>query len=196
ATQRPSVDIITGVIKTNIPSRIAFSLQSGIDSKTIINTVGAEKLLGKGDMIFFPTGTSAMPRLQASYATDEEIRAVIEYTIKNNTANYDAAVESAIDEEQQEADSVGGFVGGSGVPQAREALDSLFKVALKTVMQNGGASTSYLQRRLAIGYSRAAKIIDQMTDKGYIAQANGSKQRKILISPEEFREQFGEEYDS
>ena len=196
ATQRPSVDVITGVIKTNIPSRIAFSLQSGIDSKTIINTVGAEKLLGKGDMIFFPTGTSAMPRLQASYATDDEIRAVIEYTIKNNTSNYDSAVENAMEEDQQESDAAGGFVGGSGVPQAREALDSLFKVALKTVMQNGGASTSYLQRRLAIGYSRAAKIIDQMTDKGYIAQANGSKQRKVLITPEEFREQFGEDYDS
>ena len=195
ATQRPSVDIITGVIKTNIPSRIAFSLQSGIDSKTIINTVGAEKLLGKGDMIFFPTGTSAMPRLQASYATDEEIRAVIEYTIKNNPSNYDDAVENAMNEEQGEADA-SGFVGGSGVPQARDELDSLFKVALKTVMLNNGASTSYLQRRLAIGYSRAAKIIDQMTDKGYIAQANGSKQRKILITPEEFREQFGEEYDS
>ncbi len=195
ATQRPSVDIITGVIKTNIPSRIAFSLQSGIDSKTIINTVGAEKLLGRGDMIFFPTGTSAMPRLQASYATDEEIRAVIDYTIKNNPASYDETVENAMNEEQVESDSVG-FSGGSGVPQPREELDSLFKVALKTVMLNNGASTSYLQRRLAIGYSRAAKIIDQMTDKGYIAQANGSKQRKILITPEEFREQFGEEFDS
>ena len=196
ATQRPSVDIITGVIKTNIPSRIAFSLQSGIDSKTIINTIGAEKLLGKGDMIFFPTGTSAMPRLQASYATDEEIRAVIDYTIKNNTANYDSSVESAMEEEQAETESSGGFVGGGGVPQTRDVLDAYFKEALKTVMQNGGASTSYLQRRLAIGYSRAAKIIDQMTDKGYIAQSNGSKQRKILITPEEFRELFGEEYDS
>ena len=195
ATQRPSVDVITGVIKANIPSRVAFSLQSGIDSKTIIGTVGAEKLLGRGDMIFFPTGTAAMPRLQASYASDEEIRAVIDYTIKNNPATYDSTVENQINEEQQETDA-SGFVGGGGVPQAREALDALFKDALKTVMQNGGASTSYLQRRLAIGYSRAAKIIDQMTDKGYIAQANGSKQRKILITPDEFREQFGEEYDS
>ncbi len=195
ATQRPSVDIITGVIKNNIPSRVAFSLQSGVDSKTIINTVGAEKLLGRGDMIFYPTGTSSMPRLQASYASDEEIKAVIEYTIKNNPASFDMAVESAMNEEQAEPDAVG-FSGGSGVPQARESVDALFKVALKTVMQNGGASTSYLQRRLAIGYSRAAKIIDQMTDKGYIAQANGSKQRKIIITPEEFKEQFGEDYDS
>ena len=119
----------------------------------------------------------------------------IDYTIKNNPSSYDSTVENQINEEQQETDS-SGFVGGGGVPQAREALDALFKDALKTVMQNGGASTSYLQRRLAIGYSRAAKIIDQMTDKGYIAQANGSKQRKILITPDEFREQFGEEYDS
>lgn len=195
ATQRPSVDIITGVIKNNIPSRIAFSLQSGIDSKTIINTVGAEKLLGKGDMIFFPTGTSALSRLQASYATDEEIDEVIAYTIKNNPASYDMAVENAISEEPAESDT-SGFRGGEGVPQARDTLDVFFKDALKIVMQNGGASTSYLQRRLAIGYSRAAKIIDQMTDKGYIAPANGSKQRKIIITPEEFKEQFGEDFDS
>lgn len=195
ATQRPSVDIITGVIKNNIPSRIAFSLQSGIDSKTILNTVGAEKLLGKGDMIFYPTGTAVLSRLQASYATDDEIDAVIAYTIKNNPASYDMAVETAISEEPAESDA-SGFKGGEGVPQARDTLDVFFKDALKLVMQNGGASTSYLQRRLAIGYSRAAKIIDQMTDKGYIAQANGSKQRKIIITPEEFKEQFGEDFDS
>ena len=195
ATQRPSVDIITGVIKNNIPSRIAFSLQSGIDSKTIINTVGAEKLLGRGDMIFAPTGTSAMPRLQASYASDEEIRAVIDYTIKNNEANYDEAVERAMEQDQSEQDT-GGFNGGDGVPPQRDTVDSYFKTAVKIVMQNGGASTSYLQRRLSIGYSRAARIMDQMGDKGYIAPASGSKLRKVLITPEQFREEFGEDFDS
>ena len=196
ATQRPSVDIITGVIKNNIPSRIAFSLQSGIDSKTIINTVGAEKLLGRGDMIFAPTGTSAMPRLQASYASDEEIKAVIEYTIKNNEASYDESVEKAMDQEQSDGETSVSFNGGDGLPPQKDTLDSYFKVAVKIVMQNGGASTSYLQRRLSIGYSRAAKIMDQMSDKGYIAPANGSKQRKILITPEQFREDFGEDFDS
>lgn len=196
ATQRPSVDIITGVIKNNIPSRIAFSLQSGIDSKTIINTVGAEKLLGRGDMIFYPTGTSAMPRLQASYASDEEIRAVIEYTIKNNEANYDEAVEKAMEQDQSEPDSVGGFNGGDGVPPQKDISDPYFKTAVKIVMQNGGASTSYLQRRLSIGYSRAARIMDQMGDKGYIAPSNGSKTRKILITPEQYKEEFGEDFDT
>lgn len=196
ATQRPSVDIITGVIKNNIPSRIAFSLQSGIDSKTIINTVGAEKLLGRGDMIFYPTGTSAMPRLQASYASDEEIKSVIDYVIKNNDANYDESVERDMNQDPSEPDSVGGFNGGDGVPPQRESVDEYFRTAVKLVMQNGGASTSYLQRRLSIGYSRAARIMDQMSDKGYIAPSNGSKLRKILITPEQFKEEFGVDYDA
>ena len=196
ATQRPSVDIITGVIKNNIPSRIAFSLQSGIDSKTIINTIGAEKLLGRGDMIFHPTGTAAQKRLQASYASDDEIKSVIDYVIKNNEANYDESVEHDMNQDPSEADSVGGFNGGDGVPPQREAVDQYFKTAVKIVMQNGGASTSYLQRRLSIGYSRAARIMDQMSDKGYIAPSNGSKLRKILITPEQFREEFGEDFDS
>lgn len=194
ATQRPSVDIISGVIKNNVPSRIAFSLQSGIDSKTILNSVGAEKLLGQGDMIFAPTGTSATPRLQASYASDDEIRAVIEYDKKYNPSNYDDAVNSAINAEQMAEESAG-FSGGDGVPPQRDTVDNYFKTAVKLVMMNGGASTSYLQRRLSIGYSRAARIMDQMEDKGYIAPTTGSKIRKVLITPDQFREEFNEEYD-
>ena len=197
ATQRPSVDIITGVIKNNIPSRIAFSLQSGIDSKTILNSVGAEKLLGQGDMIFSPTGTSAMPRLQGAYATDDEIKAVIDYVKKNNTANFDETVNNIINSEQPATvDEVGGGAGFADAPPPRDSVDSYFKTAVKLVMANGGASVSYLQRRLSIGYSRAARIIDQMEDKGYIAPTTGSKLRKVLITPEQFREDFGEEYDS
>ncbi len=194
ATQRPSVDIISGVIKNNVPSRIAFSLQSGIDSKTILNSVGAEKLLGQGDMIFAPTGTSATPRLQAAYASDEEIKAVIDYDIKYNNANYDETVNNIINSEPQAgADEVGGSGGGDGVPKS--GVDEYFKTALKLVMQNGGASVSYLQRRLSIGYSRAARIVDQMEDKGYIAGATGAKVRKVLITPDQFRQEFGEEYN-
>ncbi len=194
ATQRPSVDIISGVIKNNVPSRIAFSLQSGIDSKTILNSVGAEKLLGQGDMIFAPTGTSATPRLQAAYASDEEIKAVIDYDIKYNNANYDEAVNNIINQEAQSAaDEVGGS-GGDGMPP-KGGVDEYFKTALKLVMQNGGASVSYLQRRLSIGYSRAARIVDQMEDKGYIAGATGAKVRKVLITPDQFRQEFGEEYN-
>ena len=196
ATQRPSVDVITGVIKNNIPSRVALSLQSGIDSKTILNTVGAEKLLGAGDMIFAPTGTSAWPRLQGAYATDDEIRAIIDYDIQNNTSSFDEAVMSAMDAEQTAPDSVGGG-GATFVDSApTKKVDSYFKIAIKHVMLNGGASVSYLQRRLSIGYSRAAKIIDDMEDRGFIAPATGAKVRKVLITPEQFREEFGEEYDS
>ena len=195
ATQRPSVDIITGVIKNNIPSRVAFSLQSGIDSKTIINTVGAEKLLGRGDMLFNPTGTSVMPRLQASYATDDEIQKIIDYVKHNNIAKYDESIENAINAEQLSADDSGAGMGGDFVPQ-KDVVDGYFKTAVKICLQNGGASTSYLQRRLSIGYSRAAKIIDQMEGKGYIGRATGSKPRPMLITPEQFEQEFGESIDS
>lgn len=196
ATQRPSVDIISGVIKNNVPSRIAFSLQSGIDSKTILNTVGAEKLLGQGDMLFSPTGTSTMPRLQAAYASDEEIKAVIDYDKKYNKACYDETIQSAIDAEQVvEESSIGGF-GGFEEPPQRDSVDSYFKTAVKLVMANGGASVSYLQRRLSIGYARAARIVDQMEDKGYIAASNGSKLRKVIITPEQFAQDFGEDFNN
>ena len=197
ATQRPSVDIISGVIKNNVPSRIAFSLQSGIDSKTILNTVGAEKLLGQGDMLFSPTGTSTMPRLQAAYASDEEIKAVIDYDKKYNKASYDSNIESAINAEQVIDDSNAGAFGGTfdEVPK-KIPTDSFFKTAVKLVMANGGASTSFLQRRLSIGFARAGRIIDQMEEKGYIAASNGSKLRQILITPEKFAEDFGEDFNS
>ena len=196
ATQRPSVDIITGVIKNNIPSRIAFSLQSGIDSKTILNAVGAEKLLGQGDMIFAPTGTSATPRLQAAYASDDEINSVIEYVKRNNVSNFDETVDNIINSEQPTTtDEVasGGFV---DAPLPKGNLDPYFKTAVKLVFANKGASVSYLQRRLSIGYSRAAKIIDQMEDKGYVGPPTGAKLRQILVTPEQFREDFDEDIQS
>ncbi len=193
ATQRPSVDIISGVIKNNVPSRIAFSLSSGIDSKTILNTVGAEKLLGQGDMLFSPNGTSSMPRLQAAYCTDDEIKAVIEYDKQNNAANYDDAVSCSINAEPVANADANGQINDAPPPKE---LDQYFKIAVKYVMQNGSASTSYLQRRLSIGYSRAAKIMDQMEDRNYIAPANGQKFRKVLITPDQFKEDFGEDFDS
>ncbi len=191
ATQRPSVDIITGVIKNNIPSRVAFRLQSGIDSKTILNSVGAEKLLGAGDMILSSTETSATPRLQASYATDEEIKSVIDYIKANNVSSYDETVDSIINSEQPEG-SEGGAGGFVDAPLPKD-LDPYFKEATRLVMLNNGASTSYLQRRLSIGYSRAAKIIDQMQDKNFIGPPSGAKLRQILLTPEQFREEFGED---
>lgn len=198
ATQRPSVDIVTGVIKANVPSRIAFNVQSGIDSKIIINTVGAEKLLGQGDMLFAPTGTSVISRLQASYASNEEIAAVIDYCKKNNDAGYDESIQKCFDEQDIPVDDA---AIGDGKPvfidaPSKDKVDEYLKTAVKMVMMQGYASISYLQRRLAIGYARAAKIIDQMEDRGYVAPATGAKQRKVLITPEQFREAFGENFNT
>jgi len=193
ATQRPSVDVMSGVIKNNVPSRVAFSLASSFDSKTIIGTTGAENLLGQGDMLFSPNGTSVIQRLQAAYCTDEEIKRVIDYDIKNNKANYDESAAAMINETAKSGE-YGGIRGGDDMPPQKE-LDSYFKIALKMFIQKGDASGSYLQRRLQIGYSRAAKIMDQLEDRGYIASANGSKVRKVLMTPEQFKEKFGEDVE-
>ena len=197
AVQRPSVDIITGVIKNNISSRFAFRLQSGFDSKTMLGTNGAEKLLGQGDMLMSLTESSAMPRLQAAYASDDEIKAVVEFVKTHNPSNFDEGAEKAfsLDPQASEDSGVegGGFV---DAPQSKGKVDEYFKIAVKSVMMCGSASVSYLQRRLSIGYSRAARIVDQMEEKGYIDPPTGAKTRKVLITPERFREDFGEEYNS
>ena len=197
AVQRPSVDIITGVIKNNISSRFAFRLQSGFDSKTMLGTNGAEKLLGQGDMLMSLTESSAMPRLQAAYASDDEIKAVVDFVKTHNPSNFDEMAEKAFNLDPQASDDVGnegtGFV---DAPQSKGKVDEYFKIAVKSVMMCGSASVSYLQRRLSIGYSRAARIVDQMEEKGYIDPPTGAKTRKVLITPERFREDFGEEYNS
>ena len=198
AVQRPSVDIITGVIKNNVPARFAFRLQSYVDSKTMLGTNGAEKLLGQGDMLMSLTDSSAMPRLQAAYATNDEIRAVVNFIKTHNVSCFNDEADTDINNpQQQETSGVGGIeTGGFSDPQTDTKLDVFFKAAVKSVMMAGSASISYLQRRLGVGYSRAAKIVDQMEAKGYIAPATGAKTRKVLITPEQFREDFGEEYNS
>ena len=199
AVQRPSVDIVTGVIKNNVPARFAFRLQSYVDSKTMLGTNGAEKLLGQGDMLMSLTDSSAMPRLQAAYATNDEIRAVVEFIKNNNVSNFDEEVDRDINNPPQQETSGGEGLETDGFitpPTELGKLDVFFKSAVKSVMMAGSASISYLQRRLGVGYSRAAKIVDQMEAKGYIAPATGSKTRKVLITPEQFREDFDEEYNS
>ena len=196
AVQRPSVDIITGVIKNNISSRFAFRLQSGFDSKTMLGTNGAEKLLGQGDMLMSLTESSAMPRLQAAYASDDEIKAVVDFVKKNNPSHFDENAEKAFNLDPQSSDEVSSENSFVDAPQSKGKVDEYFKIAVKSVMMCGSASVSYLQRRLSIGYSRAARIVDQMEEKGYIAPPTGAKTRKVLITPEQFREDFGEEYNS
>lgn len=193
ATQRPSVDVISGVIKNNVPSRVAFSLASAFDSKTIIGTTGAENLLGQGDMLFAPSGTSVISRLQAAYCSDDEIKKVIDYVKDNNQSNYDDSVALSINSPLSKSGS-GASGSGIGMPPEKEA-DEYTVLALKLFIQRGEASTSYLQRRLSIGYGRASRIVDNLESKGYIAPASGAKVRKVLITAEQFKEKFGEDVD-
>ena len=194
ATQRPSVDVISGVIKNNIPTRVALSLASQNDSKTILNSMGgAEKLLGNGDLLFADNGTSVVERLQGGYCSEDEINSIVKYVIDNNESNFDETVEQAIEQTTSSKANDGSSNGDA--PQGKE-LDEYLKDALKMFIQRGVASGSHIQRKFQVGYSRAARIMDQLEEKGYIAPANGSKVRKVLITPEEFKIEFGEDVDS
>lgn len=171
ATQRPSVDVITGVIKANIPSRISFAVSSQIDSRTILDVSGAEKLLGKGDMLFNPVGESKPLRIQGAFISEEEVERVVEF-IKNQVGKSEYK-----EEIMQEINNT--------VENSNSNDDELLNEALKIVVENNQASTSLIQRKLRIGYNRAARIIEQMEEKGYISQRDGSKPRNVLISKEE-----------
>jgi len=173
ATQRPSVNVITGTIKANIPSRIALQVASQVDSRTILDQVGAEKLLGQGDMLFL-SGELAKPvRLQSAFISEEELKDVVEY-LKNQT---DAQELDSInlDEKEGSPDSFFGSIDDG------EEDDDLYEDAKQAVLEAGKASTSYLQRKLRIGYSRAARLIDILEEKGIIGPQQGSKPRDILL---------------
>lgn len=166
ATQRPSVDVITGVIKANIPSRIAFAVSSAVDSRTILDMGGAERLLGRGDMLFMPAGTSKPIRVQGAFVSDEEVQAVVDYVVSQQKAQYD---ESMIPTDEPEK-------------TFEEDTDELYDEAVKLVVEMQSASISMLQRRFRIGYSRAARIIDQMEARGVVGPPDGSRPRQVLIS--------------
>ncbi|MDF2606100.1 MAG: ftsK/SpoIIIE family protein [Bacillales bacterium] len=169
ATQRPSVDVITGLIKANVPTRTAFSVASQIDSRTILDTSGAEKLLGKGDMLFLANGSSKPVRLQGTFVSDDEIEKVVSFVRNQQKVEY------MFNQEH--------FINISSV--ASEDKDDLFKEACEFVVSQGSASTSMIQRRYRIGYNRAARLIDMMEDYGVISSANGSKARDVLISQDD-----------
>ena len=189
ATQRPSVDVITGLIKANIPSRIAFAVKSQIDSRTIIDTQGAEKLLGNGDMLYCPVGLSKPVRVQGCYVSDDEIERVIEFVTSQGDVKYDDAVIQEI--EINAAQSGGKKKGGAEVETESSASDSGFDddmtpKAIEAVVEAGMASTTLLQRKLKLGYARAARIIDELSEKGIIGPYEGSKPRKVLITKEQW----------
>jgi S-DNA-T family DNA segregation ATPase FtsK/SpoIIIE len=184
ATQRPSVDVITGLIKANISSRIALTVSSQIDSRTILDASGAEKLLGHGDMLYNPIGASKPVRVQGCFISDEEVEALCDFVKNQGESQYDEEIAKEIEAKAVQDKKSSPFEDdGDG-----EQLDVLFDKAVDIVLETGTASTSFLQRKLSVGYARGAKIIDQLEDKGIIGPANGSKGREILINRQQWLE--------
>lgn len=184
ATQRPSVDVITGLIKANISSRIALTVSSQIDSRTILDASGAEKLLGRGDMLYSPIGASKPIRVQGCFISDEEVESLCDFIKNQGESQYDDSIQKEIEAKAVQDKKSSPFEDdGDG-----EKLDSLFEKAVDVVLETGTASTSFLQRKLSVGYARGAKIIDQLQEKGIIGPANGAKPREILINRQQWLE--------
>lgn len=187
ATQRPSVDVITGTIKNNIPSRIAFKVTSQIDSRTILDESGAEGLIDKGDMLFNPVGVSKPKRVQGCLVDDEEVEKAVEFIKRNGDAEYDDTIAKEIERNAAAADSKNGGAGAAEDGMSGSD-DPMFTKAIEAVIEAGQASTSMLQRRLGVGYARAGRLIDQLAEKGVIGPFEGSKPRKVLMTRQEFLE--------
>lgn len=178
ATQRPSTDVITGVVKANIPSRISFAVSSSIDSRTILDMTGAEKLLGKGDMLFLPQGENTPIRVQGTFVSDEEIKAVVDYTISQQKARYDESL--TIETED--------LKGSTTMTEKDATEEPLYNEIVEFVVTQGKASASLLQRRFRLGYNRAARAIDLLEERGIIGPSNGSKPREVLVKLEKKEE--------
>lgn len=183
ATQRPSVDVITGLIKANISSRIALTVSSAIDSRTILDSSGAEKLLGMGDMLYSPIGSNKPLRVQGCYISDEEVEELCEFIKNQGESEYSEKIQKEIESKAAQDKTSTKFTDGG---ESGENLDPLFDDAVDVVLENGKASTSFLQRKLGVGYSRGSKIMDQMEDKHIIGPAEGAKPRKILINKQQW----------
>lgn len=185
ATQRPSVDVITGLIKANISSRIALTVSSQIDSRTILDTGGAEKLLGRGDMLYSPIGSTKPTRVQGCFISDEEVDDLCEFIRNQGESQYSDDIQKEIEAKAVQDKKSSPFADDDN---QGELLDALFEKAVDVVLETGTASTSFLQRKLSVGYARGAKIIDQLHEKGIIGPANGAKPREILITRQQWLE--------
>ncbi len=185
ATQRPSVDVITGLIKANMPSRVAFSVSSGVDSRTILDMVGAEKLLGKGDMLFYPQGYAKPARVQGAFVSDQEVSDVVDFWKNQTLGNIYA-------EDIEERIANMGTSGGESKASGGSAVDELFEKAGHLIIDKDKASIGMLQRALQIGFNRAARIMDQLCQYGVVGEEEGTKPRKILMSPEQFEQMLEE----
>ena len=182
ATQRPSVDVITGIIKANIPSRIAFAVSSQVDSRTILDQVGAEKLLGKGDMLFYPAGAPKPTRIQGAFIDDSEVEKVVDFIKSNGEATYSEDILETIENSNKTDKEL------SEEAQCDDDTDPLLMEAIDVVVETGQASTSFIQRKFKVGYARAGRIIDQMEERGVISGYQGSKPRQVLMTLERLAE--------
>ena len=182
ATQRPSVDVITGLIKANVPSRIAFAVSSQVDSRTILDTVGAEKLLGKGDMLFFPSGAPKPSRVQGAFVSDDEVEKIVDFVKSNGTATYSEDILESIENNNKTDKEL------AQEQTADDDTDPFLMDAIQTVVETGQASTSFIQRRFKVGYARAGRIIDQMEERGIISGYQGSKPREVLMTLDKLNE--------
>ncbi|MBR3163619.1 MAG: DNA translocase FtsK [Clostridia bacterium] len=181
ATQRPSVDVITGLIKANVPSRIAFAVSSQVDSRTILDSAGAEKLLGKGDMLFFPAGAPKPTRVQGAFVSDSEVEKIVDFVKSNGTANYSEDILESIENNNKTDKEL-------AESAEDDDTDPLLMEAIDLVVETGTASTSFIQRKLKVGYARAGRIIDQMEERGIISGYQGSKPRQVLMGIEKLQE--------
>ena len=189
ATQRPSADVITGLMKANIPSRIAFAVASSLESRIILDTTGAEKLVGRGDMLYFPLGTGKPQRVQGCLISDEEVAAVVGFIKQNSgSAEYSEEIIHEIEQHAAEKEKGSKGVGGSAPDEVGDDYDELLPAAIEVVVETGMASVSMLQRRLKLGYSRAARLVDQMEEKGVVGPFEGSKPRQVLITKDQWQE--------
>lgn len=173
ATQRPSVDVITGIIKANVPSRIAFAVSSGTDSRTIIDSNGAEKLLGRGDMLFLPMGQNKPTRVQGAFISDSEVEKIVSFVTEQQGADYQ--------ENMMPSDEV-------TTTNPAESQDELYQEVVEMVTEMESASISMIQRRFRVGYNRAARLIDELEANGIVGPSEGSKPRKVLVSSIEIEE--------
>lgn len=191
ATQRPSANVITGLMKANIPSRIAFSVASAMESRIILDTMGAEKLVGKGDMLYAPIGSGKPLRVQGCFVTDSEVEAVAEYVKENYVADYNQQVLEEIEKKAQQTGKKPASVSDPDPSDEELAGDEMLPAAVDVILETGQASVSMLQRRLKLGYARAARIVDEMEEKGIVGPFQGSKPRAILITKEQWQAKKG-----
>ncbi|MCI9432377.1 MAG: DNA translocase FtsK, partial [Oscillospiraceae bacterium] len=188
ATQSPRADVITGLMKANIPSRIAFAVKDAINSRIILDATGAEKLVGRGDMLYAPIGSSKPLRVQGCYITPEEIERVVSFVKSTSEVQYSDEVMQKIEENVQEKERKSGSPAPGGDPEEDDGADELLPAAVEVILETGQASVSMLQRRLKLGYSRAARLVDQMEQKGYVGPFEGSKPRQLLITRAKWQE--------